>query len=352
MNRDQEFFERAGAIGREYNAKPPRAYPQSETAAVAGGRPCNALLADASGARRWAANRDVFWGASETYDALPAGLYRCQITEHTGPVLIKQNVETDHLLELPDDASASIVAEFGKFWELGAEFRARGFLHKRGFLLWGPPGSGKTSCVHILIKRLIKEHDGIVLFLDRPEVAAMCLRMVRLIEPKRPIVAIMEDIDALVSNYGEHEYLALLDGEAQVDNIVFLASTNYPERLDRRFVDRPSRFDTIRYIGMPSAAARRVYLATKEPSLAGAELEEWVRRSEGFSVAHLKEMIIAVRCFVQPLEDVVGRLELMHDRKPTSEDTPERKQAGFLGRVKSNGYTHHQDRLDADAIPY
>lgn len=343
MNRDQEFFDRAGAQRDQAykHGLVQNTAPTLRPSAL--GQPGQPMMPDTTGARRWAANRDVFWGASETYDALPAGLYRCQITEHTGPVLIKQNTETDHLLELPDDASTSIVREFGKFWELGEQFRSRGFLHKRGFLLWGPPGSGKTSCVHILIKRLIREQGGIVLFLDQPQVAAACLRMVRTIEPKRPIVAIMEDIDALIANYGEHEYLALLDGEAQVDNIVFLASTNYPERLDRRFVDRPSRFDTIRYIGMPSSAARRVYLATKEPSLAGEELAAWVNASEGFSVAHLKEMIIAVRCFEQPLKDVVARLELMQERKPTSEDTPERKQAGFLGRVKSNGHTHYHE---------
>ena len=355
MNKDAEFFERAGAERAVYRSGetskqpcPPSAVAQSGTL-----RPSLSPSAE-TGAKRWAANSDTFWGASQTYDVLPAGLYRCALADHVGPILIRQNVETDHLLELPDDASAKIIAEFARFWELGEAFRSRGFLHKRGFLLWGPPGSGKTSCVHILIKRLIRDHDGIVLFLDHPQVAAQCLRMARSIEPKRPVVAIMEDIDALISNYGEHEYLALLDGEAQVDNIVFLASTNYPERLDRRFVDRPSRFDTIRYIGMPSADARRVYLSAKEPALVTTELAEWVRRSEGFSVAHLKEMIIAIRCFEQPLEEVVTRLELMHERKPTSEDAPDKTRAGFLGRVKNNGHTHHDDLMpeSADEIPY
>jgi len=285
-----------------------------------------------TGDRRWAASHDTFWGATQTYDELPPGLYRCDTAPQIGPILIRQSVSTDNLLELPDDATSSIISEFAAFWELESEFRARGFMHKRGFLLWGPPGSGKTSCVQLLVKKLIQDVGGVVLFIDNPECGAQCLSMARKIEPKRPMIAIMEDIDALINRHGENEYLALLDGEAQVDNIVFLATTNYPERLDKRFVDRPSRFDTIRYVGMPTADARRVYFQAKEPSIDEGELAAWVEATEGLSVAHLKELIIAVRCFKQPLADVAARLEKMHARKPSSEDSPDARVVGFAPR--------------------
>lgn len=321
------FFERVGTqAGRK--ARPRGGGGMAEAAA-----PTQAPNAPSpqptTGERRWAANFDMFWGATQTYDELPPGLYRCEMSPNLGSVLNRVRVESDSLLELPDDAASSLIREFEAFWKIGHEFEKRGFLHKRGFLLWGPPGSGKTSALGILVKRLIRDYAGVVLFLDHPGTAASCLQMVRGIEPKRPVIAIMEDLDALVERHGEHEYLALLDGEAQVANIVFLATTNYPERLDRRFVDRPSRFDTIRFIGMPSPEARRVYLLAKEPSLAGAEIDRWVALSDGFSVAHLKEMIVAVRCFGQPIEEVADRLAQMQARRPISTDAPDRPPFGF-----------------------
>lgn len=326
------FFERVGTeVRRSNEVAGSKDVPLAQPMLAQAGMPSLQQIFRAGFKRFGSIEGTVFYGVAETHDALPPGLYRCEMRDMIGPVLVKQKVETDKLLELPDAAGRSIIEEFKTFWQVEPKFRERGFLHKRGFMLWGPAGSGKTSMLQLLIKRLVEDQKGIVLLIERPDYAAGCLALVRGIEPIRPVIAVLEDIDALVQRHGEHELLALLDGEAQVDSICFVATTNYPERLDRRFVDRPSRFDTISYIGMPSAAARRMYFATKEPSLPAEELDAWVKASEGFTIAHLKEMIIAVRCFGQPLEDVVKRLEEMHERKLTSEDTPDKPSFGLLG---------------------
>ncbi len=324
---NKDFFSRVGTSPRRGETAKSDPIPP---AATPGGLP----VLEATGAKRWASRHDTFWGAASTFDELPAGLYRCGHAEGVGPILTRQTVAADDLLELPDDAGVEIIAEFTRFWELEEAFKRRGFTHKRGYLMWGPPGSGKTSVVQLLIKRLINTHQGVVLLLDHPGLAAICLQTLRQIEERRPVVAVLEDLDALVQRYGENEWLALLDGEAQVGRIAFLATTNYPERLDLRFVDRPSRFDTVRFLGMPGQAARRAYLAAKEPSLADeGVLDEWVRVSDGFSLAHLKELIIGVRCFGQPLEDVAARLREMQECRPNSERAPDKPTWGMLGRA-------------------
>jgi ATPase family associated with various cellular activities (AAA) len=295
------------------------------------------------GGRRWQSNGDYFWNANLTLETLPAGLYRAMELANVGTCVEKIKVNADNLINFPDSPSAAVIGEIQKFWELEEEFKKRGFLHKRGVLLAGAPGGGKTSTLQQLISIVVKDYDGIAIFLDHPRVAANALQMVRRIEPIRPIVGLLEDLDSLVETYGESLYLSLLDGETQVSNIVFVATTNYPERLDPRFIDRPSRFDVLREIGMPSAEARRIFLRTRESSFTEAELDEWVKRTEGFSIAHLREMIILCRCYGKSLNDAVKRMEKMRDRVLTSRGMDD-------GRSSKVGFHSNKKRKSDDDI--
>lgn len=282
--------------------------------------------------RRWAQSDDVFWPASETIERLEPAFYRFDMVDRVGPCLRRATITTDGLIRMPDTVGERVLGEFSTFWGLRERFAERGFLHKRGILLWGPPGSGKTCSLMLMADEIVRNQQGIVCLIENPGLAAVCLQFIRKIEPDRPIIALMEDLDALVQMHGENSYLALLDGETQVDRICYVATTNYPERLDRRFVDRPSRFDTVEFIGMPTAAARRVYLQAKEPALVAGELEHWVGMTDGFSVAHLRELIILVRCFERPLEKAIERLEAMRLKPPASDRAPDRLSFGIVGR--------------------
>lgn len=280
--------------------------------------------------KRWASDNERFWACKTTYDVLPAGLYKPMHSNQIGFYMEKQLIDTDELIVLPDTASEQVLQEIEKFWGLKEQFDSHGFIHKRGILLWGDPGSGKTATIQLLLKSII-EKGNIALFAGNPHVTTNCLQMIRRIEPERAMIVIMEDLDAMVYEHGEAEYLAMLDGESQVSNVVFVATTNYPEKLDKRFIDRPSRFDTIKLIPMPGSEARKVYLATKDPTLKGKELEKWVRLSDGFSVAHLKEMIISNRCYNIEIEKVVKRLSFMRKRKITSDNAIKKEtEFGFV----------------------
>lgn len=277
-------------------------------------------LAKMTSVPAWQRNNGCYWAANELCPELPAGLYRAIDRPNFGICLKEIDIDTDELMVLPDSPSQTVIAEIKEFWRLKQDFEARGFIHKRGVMLWGPPGSGKTATVNQIIALIVREHGGIGFFVDHALTAQHCLQMVRQIEPERPIVALLEDFDALVGadRDAENAYLSLLDGEGQVSNIVFVATSNYPERLDRRFTDRPSRFDLIRHIGMPSSASRRMYLATKEPSLSERELNTWVERTDGLSIAHLRELIILCRCYHKSLDEALTRLFSMREQLPSS----------------------------------
>lgn len=241
------------------------------------------------------ADGEIFTGGiPKTIPKLPPGVYKGTYHQMLGYGFKPIPLATDDMLSLPDTPSDEVVREVARFWTMEGEFRKRGLLFKRGVLLYGPPGSGKTATV-ISVAESVVERGGIAFFGDDPGTISACLHTMRKMDAESPIVCIMEDFEELIREDGEHGYLSLLDGEIQVDNIVYLATTNYLSRLPKRFTDRPSRFDLVKEVGMPSLAARKVYLKAKEPSLTESELNEWALSSEGFSIAHLRELIILCR---------------------------------------------------------
>lgn len=282
--------------------------------------------------RMWAVFGGRNYHAIDTaVEAFPAGQYTIDHNDSVGVFFRNEVINLDELMILPDSKSEQVIQEIKRFWSLENNFRSFGFLWKRGVMLWGPPGSGKTSTLQIISKDIV-DLDGISIYIDDPNLAASGLKIIREVEPTRPIVIMLEDIDSIIDEYGESSLLALMDGELQIDNVVFVATTNYPERLDKRFINRPSRFDIVKKIGMPSKAARTVYLKTKNKRLAApegkAELASWVNSTKRFSIAHLKELIISVEVFGQPLNDAIVRLKKMGEVVSSTQSVM--RTAGFI----------------------
>ena len=285
-------------------------------------------------ARLWAKVGDAYFPADQTVDRLTAGQYSIEYSHNRGIYFAPKPINLDDLLVLPDSASEEIINNIKKFWNKEETFRKLGFLWKRGILLFGPAGSGKTSTVQLIIKDII-QRGGIAVYVKEPKLTASGLEMLRKIEPTRPIIVVVEDIDALQQVHGEADLLAMLDGDLQIDNVVFIATTNYPEKLDKRLINRPSRFDIVRKIGMPSDEARAIYLADRNPRLLESEeeFEKWVAETDGFSIAHLKELIVSVEALGADLDDTVARLRVMMDKQPTSDDDTPKNPVGFTGGV-------------------
>jgi hypothetical protein len=244
-----------------------------------------------------------------TTEKLPAGTYKLQFADAVGFYFAPMPLTTDSLLRLPDSKSDAVIAEIERFWTLKEKFQQFGFVHKRGFLLYGPPGSGKTSTVAVVNQNMVAAGGVVLIPTVPPDVLAPMLSSLRQVEPHRPLVVVFEDIDDHIRRYGEAEMLSLLDGESSIDNVVYIATTNYPENLAGRVVNRPSRFDKVIKIGMPNAGAREMYL--KSRGLSQETVDAWVPLTDGFSIAHLKELVVGVEVLGEPLDDVVKRLRRM-----------------------------------------
>jgi AAA+ superfamily predicted ATPase len=278
----------------------------------------------------------MYWGVQDSTDSLAGGMYSGHYSNGIGFYLDKKANLTDGLIHLPDSASDAVLREINEFAELKGEFLSRKMVYKRGIFLWGPPGSGKTSTLAQIVDIVIGKMNGIAFMVEDPSVAIECLKLIRRVEPHRQIVALFEDMDALIQMYGEAKYLSLLDGENQVDNIIYVATTNYPERIDKRFINRPSRFDTVIKVGMPTASARAIYLKHREPSLTATEVDQYVMLSEGFSLAHLREFIILTRVFKRDVQWAATKLRTMMNISISS-DKENAREFGFTSGKQSTG---------------
>lgn len=270
----------------------------------------------------WAVSGPFYFGCEAAEPAILPGFYHAGMSQR-GPYLQRMSMSTDDLLRLPDPVCDMLMREFTEFWKSQHKFAGLGLAIKRGLLLWGPPGSGKTSAVQQMAAHMIRELQGIVVMVGNPSETAEALALFRRIEPNRPLICIYEDLDALVERYGEPELLAMLDGERQISGVVNVATTNYPERLDKRFVDRPGRFDRLTFVDMPHKEARAAYFAAKAVDVDEVTRARWVEATEGWSIAHLRELIVATQALGDTEADTLTRLLAMREVFADSGRPPE-----------------------------
>ena len=272
---------------------------------------------------QWTINGDgSFLPAPETIRSLKQGLYEPHYNNRAGEWgLRRQKINTDELYELPTKEISVILNDLKSFWKKKDTYTEYKLMHKRGILLYGDPGCGKSGILQLCMKHIINDLDGIVINIKDEDTVRGYLDVVpklRQIEPNRPIVVIIEDIDSIAgeSAYITSQLLNMLDGIKQIENVVYIATTNYPEKLEERITNRPSRFDRRYYIAPPSSEVRKAYLERKlGDSSKLSNLDQWVKDTDGMSMSHLKEIFISVFLLDVAYEDAILHLKEMK-KKP------------------------------------
>ena len=267
----------------------------------------------------------------KTVNTLHPGVYEIYFSNNIGVYLNKVEVKTEGLIRFPDVNSDKMINEIKKFWELEEVFAENDLTYKRGMLLYGPPGSGKSSAIQILCADII-ERGGIVLrFSCCPSYFIEMYRIIRQIQPEVPIIVIMEDLESILDNYDESEVINILDGVINLDKIVFIATTNYPRKLGSRIINRPSRFDKRIKIEHPNDICRKMYFEhLMKDRVKEIDLAKWVKDTKGFSLAHLKELYIAVFILQDSYTETIKTLiEMKNIIKDDEEDNFNSTKMGF-----------------------
>jgi Cdc6-like AAA superfamily ATPase len=261
-------------------------------------------------------SNDEYSPSYKTSSEVPPGVYEIVYNPDLGTsVLKKQPFKTDELYHLPSDELIDIIKDIDNFWSMKGQYEKYKFVHKRGILMYGEPGCGKSGIIQMIVKKIIEKGGIVINIKDEEDVEKFSsfIPNLREIEPDRPLITILEDIDSIAGerSYSVSRLLNILDGVKQIENVVYLATTNYPEKLEERITNRPSRFDRRYKVELPNAEIRRCFIENKlsKEDLAKIDIEEWVRRTDGMSLSHLKEVVISVIIMGRNFEDTIDGLE-------------------------------------------
>jgi SpoVK/Ycf46/Vps4 family AAA+-type ATPase len=252
---------------------------------------------------------------------MPPGAY-CLMADTRGAFFRKHKLTTDDLIHSTDPREVGLRKEVQTFFKSAHLYEKHGFTHRRGVLLHGPAGSGK-SC---LLRSFCQEHianGGFVFIVDHTDDPSFVHTMLGILQEREhdaKVIVVIEEVEEYVKRRGEHGLLAMLDGERSLEGALVVATTNYPEQLNKRVMNRPRRFDRVLWIGMPQADVRREYFQ-KKLRIDTEELDLWVQVSEGFSFAAMADLVISNKCLLIPLEDAAKSIKAMMDAAPSSDWT-------------------------------
>jgi len=263
---------------------------------------------------QYALHADGYTATTPTVPTLPPGCYDMNVDNrcvYVTPALKPAGL----LLDLPEMRSNDVIKIVNSFWQSekdykeGNEFIVGGAAFKAGIMIFGPPGSGKSCTIKIVSNQLVSRGGTVFYASGNPSIISSFLTDFATIEKDRKSIVILEDIDSLIKNYGEAQYLEMLDSAKTIDNVLFIATTNYPEHLDPRVYNRPGRFSHVIKIGLPSPKTREAYL--KAILKNHRDVNEIVSKTDGFTIDHLTALVNSVYREKKVLNTEIDRLKTL-----------------------------------------
>lgn len=263
---------------------------------------------------------DSYATVGPTHNNIPPGLYFITPDSQYGYLINPKVITTRDLIRFPGTITDEIITESEIFWTKRDAYHEEGEPHKRGYLLYGPPGSGKTSLITFLTQDFIRQGHLVFEFTWALPAALNDIKKLPQLSNTKILITI-EDIDGFVDQ-DEQTVLQFLDGSQQMDYMMVVATTNHPEILKGQLKNRPSRFDRVCFVPTPGTEEREVYITKKMAKFNPTDkvIKEMVKDTEGFSLAHIKELIIATQLIGNSYEEVLKRLKSLNEQGPNNNE--------------------------------
>jgi SpoVK/Ycf46/Vps4 family AAA+-type ATPase len=175
----------------------------------------------------------------------------------------------------------------------GAFFKKHNLPYKRGILLYGAPGNGKTT----LVKSIAGTTPAPVVYWQITEFTYSYIikEIFSTVSKIAPVILVIEDIDSMPED-ARSVFLNTLDGASSKEGIFIIGTTNYPEKIDPALINRAGRFDRAYEIQLPDKIRRFHYLQGKNLTefISDEELNDLAEKTQGLSIAQLNELHVMI----------------------------------------------------------
>lgn len=201
-------------------------------------------------------------------------------------------------------STKDVTDKIDKFFTAIPKYDLYGIFAKRGGLLFGPAGTGKTTIIAEICRKYSADGKTFVLLWHTDKIEAGDVKdFIKHLkyEGVDKMILVAEDIGGIEIDQArirsESALLSLLDNQEQTFKIpVYIAATtNYPENFMGNLTNRPNRFDDKIRVGYPKAEARQQLLKFYDKeNLVDEEATTLIgsKKCDEFSPAHLREVII------------------------------------------------------------
>lgn len=213
------------------------------------------------------------------------------VTFHARPALAADDVILpDGLLEKVSDHALGIGEHRDALNKYGQHL-------KRGVLLYGQPGTGKTHTVRYLLSR----GEGATAILLSGGSLARISEAATMARALQPSIVVLEDCDLIAEDrsFGHgpqpllFEVLDAMDGLANDADVAFVLTTNRVDMLERALAQRPGRVDLAVEIPLPAPAERisLLRLYARGISFSPEALEDAAARTDGTTASFARELV-------------------------------------------------------------
>jgi signal recognition particle receptor subunit beta len=234
-------------------------------------------------------------------ESLPNGVYyheygSASLPERISPMIIREDkyVELmDSLKELDDGID--------QFIQNKQIYTDSCSAYKLGILLFGPPGSGKTS----YMREFIRKKDAIVIFMDGVPSRKFLEKLETSTKNRVKIVVFEEAVSLLESSEDIREMLDFLDGSKSLTNTIYFLSTNYPESIPENIV-RNGRIDIFVRVDYPNINARKKLISLY---LKREASEEELTLTENLPIVDIREICFSHKKTSKSFKECVKIIE-------------------------------------------